>query len=360
MSENDRRTLPLVSICIPNYNYGHYLEHCLDSIYNQTYPNLEVLFRDNHSSDGSYDIALEWRHKFLQKGIYFNVAENKKNLGSSRNSSILAGSAEGEFIYTLASDDAIHPTFIERCMDVFVNNPNVSTVITHREEIDESGRIYQTPSFYNVDCIIDKESQAAVYMMAGIAVPVQRMFRLSTFRQLRMYGKVLQVAGDWYDNYLYCMGGDVAYIAEPLCQYRIHTGNETTESELSLIGSVEHFLLLDEFCKLADAFGLSKPQKRYGEAVKKLAQMCLRYAMKMYKNKRNDVAGRYLTLALVYAGEIEEEPAYQMLKSMVDLTGEKLEAEIKRFEGKYPQERRASYDPPAGYQKINKSGQIID
>ena len=48
---------PLVSVCIPNYNYGHYLDHCLESVYNQTYPNLEVWIRDNHSTDKSYEIT---------------------------------------------------------------------------------------------------------------------------------------------------------------------------------------------------------------------------------------------------------------------------------------------------------------
>lgn len=350
---------PLVSVCIPNYNYGRYLDYCLESIYNQTYPNIEVIFRDNHSEDNSYDIAQGWRNKFREKGIYFNVTENKRNLGSSLNTTLANGTSEGEFVYTIASDDAIYPTFIERCIEVFEKNPNVGTVMVHREEIDENGKIHQTPPFYNIDCIIDKEEQAAVYMMAGIAVPVQRMTRNSFYNKIRSSHRAFNVAGDWFDNYLYSMVGDVAYITDTLCQYRVHTGNETSESEYNLIGSVEHYLLLDEFCRLAERYGMSKPQKRYGEAVKKLGHMCLRYALKMYKNDRNDVANRYLLLALVYAQEIEDEPAYRMLKNMVGLSGDGLHAEIERFEGLFPQERRVSYDPPAGYKPINKRGEII-
>ncbi len=39
--------MPLVTISIPNYNYGHYLSYCLDSVLAQTYPNIEVHFSDN-------------------------------------------------------------------------------------------------------------------------------------------------------------------------------------------------------------------------------------------------------------------------------------------------------------------------
>ena len=70
------KKLPLISICIPNYNYGHYLENCLESLLAQTYTNYEVHFRDNHSSDESYEIAIKYRKRFQEKGIYFNVSEN--------------------------------------------------------------------------------------------------------------------------------------------------------------------------------------------------------------------------------------------------------------------------------------------
>ena len=69
---------PLVSVCVPNYNYGQYLEHCLDSILSQTYPNIEVYFRDNQSTDNSYDIALSYRKKFEKKDIILTLHKTKQ------------------------------------------------------------------------------------------------------------------------------------------------------------------------------------------------------------------------------------------------------------------------------------------
>lgn len=348
---------PLVSVCIPNYNYAHYLNHCLESVYNQTYSNIEVLFRDNQSTDESYEIALEWRKKFRAKGIYFSATENKRNMGSDKNSKLASAGAEGDFVYTLASDDAINPRFLECCVEVFSHNPNVGTVITHREEIDENGNVRRTLPFYNVDCIIDGESQAAVYMMAGIAIPGQRMVRRTILNKIGKYSRQWQVAGDWYDNFLYSLAGDVAYITEPLCQYRVHTGNETNESELKLLGTTEHYQLINAFYDLSNSFGLNKPQARYTEAVHKLGTMCLRYAHKMYKCGKNDVAYRYLLLAPVYNQNIVAEDIYQQLMAMHELTGEKLKETLMKFEQRYELERRVSYDPPEGAILIDKKGQ---
>lgn len=350
---------PLVTICIPNYNYGHYLSYCLESVYNQTYENIEIHFSDNASTDDSYEIAQRYREKFKKKGIWFKVVDNKRNMGSDKNSKLVSRDCEGEYVYTLASDDAINPTFIERCISVFENNPNVAAVMTHREEMDENGKIHQIPPFYNVDCIIDGESQAAVHMMAGIAIPGQRMVKMTALNLINPYMRQFNVAGDWYDNFLYALAGDIAYITEPLCQYRVHSGNETNESELKLLGSFEHYQLINSFCDLANSFGMTKPQARYEEAVHKLGAMCLRYALKMYQNKRNDVAYRYLLLAPVYAPDIVEEEKYKRLFAMKNLCAVELEKAIIEFESQFVMERSVSYDPPEGYRAIDKSGKLI-
>lgn len=350
---------PLVTICIPNYNYGCYLRHCLDSILNQTYENLEVHFSDNASTDDSYEIAQEYRKKFKEKGVYFKVLDNKRTVTSDKNSKLAVKDAEGEYICTLASDDAIKPTFVERCAAVLEHNPDVGVVMTHREEMDDDGVTYQIPPFYNQDCIVDSESQAAVHMMAGIAIPGQRVVRRNVLNQVKPYLREFQVAGDWYDNFLYALVGNVAYITEPLCQYRVHRGNETNESELKLLGSMEHYQLLNAFCDLADAFGLKKPQTRYKEAVRKLGEMCLRYALKMYKNQHVDVAYRYLALALVYDPGLLKDEKYKLLLEMKALRGKALEQAIFVFERQFAMKRTHSYEPPDGYVKIGKDGKPL-
>ena len=134
---------PLVSVCIPNFNYGH----CLESVLNQTYQNIEVIFSDNASTDNSYDIAYEYKKKFEERGIYFHLNNNKHNLGSSANSTIVTSRSEGEFVCTLASDDAIHPEFLEKCIRIFQEYPSVGMVMVYREEIDENGKIYKQVPF---------------------------------------------------------------------------------------------------------------------------------------------------------------------------------------------------------------------
>lgn len=58
-----------VSILIPNYNYGCYLSECFDSILNQTYNDIEVIFSDNASTDDSMKIAESYRDKFSARNL---------------------------------------------------------------------------------------------------------------------------------------------------------------------------------------------------------------------------------------------------------------------------------------------------
>ena len=185
------------------------------------------------------------------------------------------------------------------------------------------------------------------------------MHRRTLTKKMGAYYRQFQVAGDWYDNFVYSLVGDVAYMTEPLCQYRVHSHNETNESELKLLGTFEHYQLLNVFCDLADSFGMSKPQARFEEAVRKLGDMCLRYALKMYKNNRNDVAYRYLLLAPVYKQDILEEEKYKALFEMKDLYGSDLKKAINDFDKKHVVERAVSYDPPEGFLRIDREGRVI-
>lgn len=350
------RKKPLVSILIPNYNYGRYLRHCLESVVNQTYENIEVIIQDNNSTDDSYDIIKEYEMKSVHKEIAIPIyaARNKRNEGSDRNCSICAEKAEGKYMMFLSSDDALKPDYVKRCVDIMEENNNVSMVMVHRDEIDDDGNLYETPPFYNKSFVVDGEAQAAVFMMAGIAVPTQVFFkreaRTQTFKY-RFYQ--LQVAGDWYSNFLMSCVGDIAYIKDALCEYRVHFGNETNESEKNLLGIFEHFLLVNAFNSTAKSVGFAKPQERYKEAIEKLGSMCLRYALKMIENNEIDCARRYMNLSVVLKDDIREDERYDKLMLIID-DKDNREQLLKAFKEQYQLNRVVSYEPPAGYIEIKE------
>ncbi|SHJ39611.1 Glycosyl transferase family 2 [Clostridium cavendishii DSM 21758] len=341
---------PLVSILIPNYNYGHYLENCIESAFNQTYPNIEIIFQDNNSTDNSYDIALKYEKKYRGTHRYFSVGKNKRNLGSDINSNICRERSEGKYLMYLSSDDAIKPTCIERCVEIMEKYNNVGMVMTHRDEIYENGVSTKTPSFYNKSCIIPGEEQAAVFMMAGIAVPSQLLLRRSTMDLLiKRRTTAFQVAGDWYNNFLMACCGDVAYINEALCYYRVHTGSETSESEENLLGIFEHYQLINCFKNTAESFNLKKPLERYEEAVKKLGSMCLRYTVKMLKANKIDSAKKYLYIAPVFDESIINNKIYIDLKECLELDMKELKNKLEKIS---TLTRKISYEPPEGSEII--------
>lgn len=346
---------PLVSILIPNYNYGKYLRYCMDSVLNQTYENIEVIIQDNASTDESYQIIKEYEQRSIsgEISLYINAGRNKRNVGSDNNSTICLNRAEGKYIMFLSSDDAIKPTFVEQCVRIMEEEHSVSMVMVHRDEIDDEGNIYHTPPFYNKSFVINGEAQAAVFMMAGIAVPTQVLMRRESRDDTLKYRFYqMQVAGDWYSNFLMACVGDIAYVKEPLCEYRVHRGNETNESEKRLLGIFEHFVIINAFDATARSLGMHKPQKRYSDAIKKLGSMCLRYTLKMLENNELEIARRYLHLCLVFDEKLQEDERYQRLWEIVNaLERKKL---LEKYKADFVLERTVSYDPPEGYQEIRE------
>lgn len=62
-------TSPLVSIIIPCYNGDKYIHRCIDSIINQTYDNMELIFVNDGSSDKTEEVILSYKNKFDELNI---------------------------------------------------------------------------------------------------------------------------------------------------------------------------------------------------------------------------------------------------------------------------------------------------
>lgn len=100
-----------VSIIVPVYNVSEYIERCWDSISNQTYKNIEVLFVDDCGTDDS--VAKLEGYLAASDSVEARILHHARNRGLSaaRNTGLEA--ATGEYVYFLDSDDDITEDCIE-------------------------------------------------------------------------------------------------------------------------------------------------------------------------------------------------------------------------------------------------------
>ena len=110
---NPAQKLPAkVSVIVPVYNVEVFLRRCVDSILQQTYPNLEVVLIDDGSSDKSGMICDEYAAKDMRIRV---VHQENAGVSAARNMGIEASS--GEYITFCDSDDALAPGFIDAAMN---------------------------------------------------------------------------------------------------------------------------------------------------------------------------------------------------------------------------------------------------
>lgn len=96
-----RRKFPLASLIVPNWNGKRFLHDCLGTLLKQDYPNFEIIFCDNGSTDDSVEYV---RRNFPS----VRVVENKKNLGFSAGVNSGIRVAKGEYIVVLNNDMIFH------------------------------------------------------------------------------------------------------------------------------------------------------------------------------------------------------------------------------------------------------------
>jgi|APSaa5957512576_1039674.scaffolds.fasta_scaffold85731_1 teichuronic acid biosynthesis glycosyltransferase TuaG len=93
--------LPLVSIIMPAYNSGEYIDEAIKSVLSQSYKNYELIIIDDCSRDSTFEILKYYSEKY--NNIFYYKNRVNRGPGSSRNIGIKKST--GEYIAFLDSDD---------------------------------------------------------------------------------------------------------------------------------------------------------------------------------------------------------------------------------------------------------------
>lgn len=132
----------LISVIIPAYNVGPYLENCLDSVLTQTYSNLEILLVDDGSTDETSGIADDFQEKYPKRIRVFHT----ENRGVTRARFEGIRAARGDWIGFVDGDDETEPDMYERLYKNAIQyNADISHC-GHKTIVNGGKRIHE---FYN-------------------------------------------------------------------------------------------------------------------------------------------------------------------------------------------------------------------
>lgn len=115
------KTPPFVSIIILNWNGTKYLYKCIESVFQQSFQSYEVIFVDNHSTDGSYE-------KSVSLFNTFKFVRNEKNYGFAKGMNIGIDKSQGEYILLLNTDVYLEKDYLQKCVDVFLSDSTIGCV----------------------------------------------------------------------------------------------------------------------------------------------------------------------------------------------------------------------------------------
>jgi len=167
---------PTVSIIIPTFNSERTIEHCLQSVKNQSYSNIEIIIVDRYSSDATSEIARKFSAKVWLLDSERSVA---KNFGEAK--------AKGVFIMFIDSDMVLSPNLVDECVTLCLNE-NAEAVIMPELPISSGG-------FFGKCRVMEKSIYSGDELLA-----IPRFFTKKLFQEVGGFDETL-IYGEDADLY---------------------------------------------------------------------------------------------------------------------------------------------------------------
>jgi glycosyltransferase involved in cell wall biosynthesis len=224
--------MPKVSVILPNYNHARYLSERLDSILNQTFRDFELIILDDASSDNSKEVIQSYHKKHPKIRVHLN----ENNSGSTFyqwNKGVEL--AKGAYIWIAESDDVAAPTFLEKLVPLLDNHPHVGIAYAQSMLIDEKSQslhsfqdhyefVYQSDRWTR-DFIADGKEECAKFLMFHNVIPNASgaLMRKSVYLAAGGAEPSWRLNGDWFFYVKMLLISDLAFLAEHLNFFRMHT-----------------------------------------------------------------------------------------------------------------------------------------
>ncbi len=235
---------PLVSVIVPNFNHENFLPQRLETIYNQTYKNFEVLLLDDCSTDGSRDVLKKFQaaHSDNTRLLF-----NEKNSGS-----VFAQwrrgleAARGDLIWIAESDDFSAENFLAELVPAFSDDA-IELAFCRTDFIQNDQKIFTSEKYLadlpDFDWQKNFAMTAAEFVARGFGVKniipnvSGVLFRKKIFPDACLD---MKLCGDWLFYLDAILGGCVYYSPAATNFYRVHKKSTSLKIQKEPRYFIEH------------------------------------------------------------------------------------------------------------------------
>lgn len=218
---------PKISIIVPNYNHASYLRLRLESIFNQTFQDFEVIILDDCSTDNSKEIIEGYRnHPQVSHIVY-----NETNCGSPFKQWAKGFDlAQGEYIWIAESDDWAEPTFLQELLPILESDSTIAVAFCN--SYNENGRIptsVQNP--FEKTRRINKKDMLKKYLSWKCVIynASSALIRKKNVLNIDYDYQNFSSSGDYLFWIHMAEQGNIYYNQHSLNHYRIHNHNKSKE-----------------------------------------------------------------------------------------------------------------------------------
>jgi glycosyltransferase involved in cell wall biosynthesis len=249
----------LVSVLLLSMNHERYIEQACNSILNQSWPDIEILYVDNNSSDQTFENA----DKILKNSkLPYKGSKRDRNYGISANLNYLLKEASGDFIAVLSGDDWWERDNLKLKIDLLLKDQKVGLVHSNGYKYQEQTKRFSI--FYEIE---QKTGYLFNDLLSGnLFSATSIVYRHEALRSVGFFDENLLIE-DWDMNLRISENYKIDYIHIPLTFARITGFNTSTNISFMDRGYEEYLIKYAKYpqvieanynLKLAHAFQLAK------------------------------------------------------------------------------------------------------
>ena len=282
---------PLISIIIPVYNGIKFLDRCFKTLNDQSYSNLELIFIDNGSTDGS----IEKIKSYCETNSYANLFNfNKRGVGYARNKGIEV--SKGEFISFLDVDDEICVDKHQLLMDGFNKYPNVGMVIGETIKQYEDGRSYVL-YMHLLNQNVTPAPEAGLLWVKYLSqnpTSCSYMVRSKILKDNNIRFANISYGEDIAFNVLVGLKNNVLVVDKLVCTYHRHSQSSISIANQNISSLERYFQFYEKFA--LPYFYERRDKEPFNQAFKLSERITFRMLMKLIFSSQQDYHSSYRTL----------------------------------------------------------------